>query len=308
MTQPRTIATTALAVALIAPAALPASAQDPGHVQVHVDGAVVYTSPAPTLAEALESAGIEVSEHDVVSHQLSAPVHGGFEVTIERGRRELVVEEGVLHHSTVEEEDPDLPRGEREVRTKGRDGMVRSVLYVTSVAGEEVGRDHLVSVRVPPVDEVVAVGTKEPAPEPEPEPEPAPRLSRSTVRTAPSPTRPDQPQQHRQRAAAPSGSHSAASSQHIAAQMVSARGWGQDQFRCLVTLWDRESNWNHTAQNRSSGAYGIPQSLPGEKMASHGADWRTNPATQIAWGLDYIAGRYGTPCAALDHSYARGWY
>ncbi|WP_433698446.1 lytic transglycosylase domain-containing protein [Nocardiopsis sp. CA-288880] len=95
----------------------------------------------------------------------------------------------------------------------------------------------------------------------------------------------------------------------IALDMVLAEGWGEDQFSgCLEPLWEKESNWNHTASNPSSGAYGIPQSLPGSKMASHGSDWQTNPATQIAWGIDYIKGRYGTPCEAWAHSQSIGWY
>ncbi|WP_430592689.1 transglycosylase SLT domain-containing protein [Humidisolicoccus flavus] len=98
------------------------------------------------------------------------------------------------------------------------------------------------------------------------------------------------------------------SAQSVAAAMVAAKGWGPEQYSCLYSLWQKESNWNVYAQNRSSGAYGIPQSLPGSKMATHGADWQTNPATQIAWGLDYIAGRYGTPCGAWGHSQRVGWY
>ncbi|WP_225733451.1 lytic transglycosylase domain-containing protein [Pseudoclavibacter sp. CFCC 14310] len=89
---------------------------------------------------------------------------------------------------------------------------------------------------------------------------------------------------------------------------VQARGWGADQFVCLVSLWQKESGWRVNATNSSSGAYGIPQSLPGSKMASAGADWQTNPATQIEWGLGYIAGRYSTPCGAWGHSQSVGWY
>jgi len=96
--------------------------------------------------------------------------------------------------------------------------------------------------------------------------------------------------------------------QAIAYEMVLARGWGDDQFACLVALWNRESGWRVNAYNAGSGAYGIPQSLPGNKMASAGADWETNPATQISWGLGYIGGRYGTPCGAWDHSERVGWY
>ena len=101
----------------------------------------------------------------------------------------------------------------------------------------------------------------------------------------------------------------ASESQAIAAQMISARGWGDEQFTCLVKLWDKESGWRVNAENSSSGAYGIPQSLPGNKMAAAGDDWRTNPATQISWGINhYIAPRYGTPCAAWEHSQAKNWY
>lgn len=98
------------------------------------------------------------------------------------------------------------------------------------------------------------------------------------------------------------------SAQAAARTMLAQRGWGDDQYACLYSLWQRESNWNVYAQNRSSGAYGIPQALPGSKMATAGADWQTNPVTQISWGLSYIAGRYGTPCGAWGHSQAVGWY
>ncbi|HWK19436.1 MAG TPA: lytic transglycosylase domain-containing protein [Microbacteriaceae bacterium] len=96
--------------------------------------------------------------------------------------------------------------------------------------------------------------------------------------------------------------------QAIGYEMVKARGWDDNEWSCLSALWTRESNWNVYSHNTSSGAYGIPQALPGEKMASAGADWATNPATQISWGLSYITSRYGTPCGAWQHSEERGWY
>jgi hypothetical protein len=95
--------------------------------------------------------------------------------------------------------------------------------------------------------------------------------------------------------------------QQIAAGMVSDRGWGSGQFSCLVSLWNKESGWRTDAAN-PSGAYGIPQALPGSKMASAGPDWQHNATTQISWGLSYIAGVYGTPCSAWAHSQATGWY
>lgn len=85
-------------------------------------------------------------------------------------------------------------------------------------------------------------------------------------------------------------------------------GWTKNDFQCLIYLWERESNWNPEAHNGSSGAHGIPQSLPASKMASEGDDYYTNAETQIRWGLKYIASRYGTPAEAWAHSEAYNWY
>ena len=94
----------------------------------------------------------------------------------------------------------------------------------------------------------------------------------------------------------------------IASALLGDFGWDGSQFGCLDKLWTRESGWNPNATNASSGAHGIPQALPGSKMASVGPDWETNPVTQINWGLGYIQGRYGTPCSAWGHSEGFGWY
>jgi hypothetical protein len=102
-----------------------------------------------------------------------------------------------------------------------------------------------------------------------------------------------------------------AAARRTARDMLPEFGWdGEGQYECLVTLWHHESGWSWSATNRSSGAYGIPQALPGWKMASAGSDWLTNPATQIAWGLGYIDERYGSPCGALDAFLGRSphWY
>ena len=94
-------------------------------------------------------------------------------------------------------------------------------------------------------------------------------------------------------------------------------GWGDRQWRCLDVLWgSRESGWNHLVRNRRSGAHGIPQALPDSKMRSAmlaeevdaGHSHLTSARVQIRWGLGYIEGRSGSPCAALNHSYRRGWY
>ncbi|HWS39348.1 MAG TPA: lytic transglycosylase domain-containing protein, partial [Actinoplanes sp.] len=97
-------------------------------------------------------------------------------------------------------------------------------------------------------------------------------------------------------------------SREIGCALMIEAGFKIDQFPCLNKLWNKESGWNYKATNPSSGAFGIPQSLPGSKMASAGSDWKTNPATQIKWGLGYIEGRYNTPCGAWSHSQSVGWY
>jgi hypothetical protein len=98
------------------------------------------------------------------------------------------------------------------------------------------------------------------------------------------------------------------SPQQIAEQMLSQFGWSSSQFSCLEPLWEEESGWNVYAENPSSGAYGIPQAMPGSEMASAGPDWQSDAATQISWGLTYIQGRYGSPCGAWAHEEADGWY
>lgn len=94
----------------------------------------------------------------------------------------------------------------------------------------------------------------------------------------------------------------------IARAMLSEFGFGSDQFSCLDSLYGSESGWNVHADNPSSSAYGIPQALPGPKMASAGPDWENNAATQIRWGLGYIQNSYGSPCGAWSFKQSHNWY
>jgi hypothetical protein len=110
-----------------------------------------------------------------------------------------------------------------------------------------------------------------------------------------------------QTATAPAASAASGSPQQIAEAMLGSFGWSSSQFSCLEPLWGQESGWSVTAAN-PDGAYGIPQALPGSKMASAGPDWQSDAATQIRWGLEYIQATYGSPCAAWDHEQATGWY
>ena len=161
--------------------------------------------------------------------------------------------------------------GSERVVQEGVPGVQLVSYTVTYVDGVETSRDEAMRVTVqPPVDQVVAVGqlTIPPATE----------VEKGTNRDT---------------------------GQRLANELY---GWTGDEWLCLDELWKRESGWSHTSANKSSGAYGIPQALPGTKMASFGADWATNPETQIKWGLSYVSGRYSTPCGAWAHFTAKGWY
>lgn len=140
-----------------------------------------------------------------------------------------------------------------------------------------------------------------PAPPAPPAPAPAPKPA---VKPAPKPVQKPVVRPKPQAAPPAPAPVSAGDPRAIARQLAAQRGWGDDQFNCLNALWNRESGWNVHAANRS-GAYGIPQALPGSKM---GAGWQNDATVQITWGLNYIAGRYGNPCGAWSHSQSTGWY
>ena len=210
-------------------------------------------------------------------------------------------------HSTVKKETDSLPKGETKVETAGVDGLVRTTYEVTTQDGKEVSRTPIAQVVVTKkVDEVVLVGTGEQQAQQE-----AAQQAQSagdgqaaqsngsgegSNSSTPAPS------------ANPGAGTDPDSAKAIARSMMAGHGWGDSEFTCLESLWTRESNWNYQAENASSGAYGIPQALPGSKMSEVADDWATNPTTQITWGLNYISGRYGTPCSAWAHSESVGWY
>ncbi|MEU4158189.1 lytic transglycosylase domain-containing protein [Actinoplanes sp. NPDC026670] len=106
----------------------------------------------------------------------------------------------------------------------------------------------------------------------------------------------------------PASCQSLSGSREIGCALMIKAGFEFSEFSCLNKLWDHESGWNYKATNRSSGAYGIPQAYPGDKMGQVADDWRINPATQITWGLGYIKGRYDSPCGAWNHFQSAGSY
>lgn len=260
-------------VATTARAGVGASRDEPRPVVVEVvvdDRRMpVPVDAGATVAQVLVAAGVVLGELDTVTPDLGDPA--GPQVTVTRVGASVVTETEPVARPVREVADPGLPAGQRRVVADGAEGRVSRVVQVHALAdGTVVDRVVLAELVAPPVERVVAVGTRAPA-----------------------------------RAAAPVEPGSARA---IAQAMVADRGWDSTQFTCLDRLWAAESGWRVDAHNARSGAHGIPQALPGSKMASAGADWRTNPATQITWGLGYVAGRYGTPCDAWAHFRAKGWY
>lgn len=256
-----------------------------------VDGSTrKITTTESTLGEALNDADVVLHADDKVSSPLNKPVAEGTSVAIVRVETKAISDETVDAHTSSDVDDPNLAKGERVVETAGVDGVTVNAYNVVLESGKEVSREKTMTVvKSTRVDEVVRVGTKEEAAVA------AVQATDSTTSGSSSST-------------STASVSSSSDPQSIALSMMSGYSWGGDEFTCLVSLWNRESGWDYQAMNASSGAYGIPQALPGSKMASAGADWQTNPATQISWGLSYISGRYGSPCGAWAHSESVGWY
>ncbi|MDR2895042.1 MAG: ubiquitin-like domain-containing protein [Propionibacteriaceae bacterium] len=246
-------------------------------VQVAADGQANTIHAFGTVGDALTAAGLTWDEDDQISPSLDTPLADQQTITLVRVSQQSIERTSAIAFNTENSDDPEATKGRVTVVVKGANGELTQTILQTlhdGVVVEEAVTAEVVSVE--PVTQVTKTGTK------------APEISTPTV-TAPA-------------TVTPSGD-----AQAIAHQMLADRGWGEDQFSCLVSLWNRESGWRTNAAN-PSGAYGIPQALPGSKMAAFGADWKTNPATQIAWGLSYISGRYGTPCGAWGAFQSKGWY
>ena len=211
-------------------------------------------------------------------------------------------------HGTVQKESDALPAGQTQVETPGVDGLVRTTYEITTADGKEVSRKAVAQVVVTEkVDEVVLVGTgaqqaqQEAAAAQQAADAAAAQAAAQAGGGSAAPSTPAP-------AADPGAGTDPDGAKAIARSMMAGYGWDDSQFSCLESLWNRESNWNYQAENASSGAYGIPQALPGSKMSAVAEDWATNPTTQITWGLGYISGRYGSPCSAWAHSESVGWY
>lgn len=240
------------------------------------------TTTDSTVGQLLADLNVAVGPHDTVSVPITSTIMPGARIVIGRVTHSTIVTNRPLPFPTTQQAASSLSAGQTTVLTPGKDGLAQVTYAVVLVDGTVVGKTPVKTVVVQaPTAQVVGVGSG------------SPTVTGSTGGTG---------------GTAASVTVSPGSAQAIAQGLVAQRGWGSGEFSCLVTLWDHESGWRVSAAN-SSGAYGIPQALPGDKMASAGPNWQSDARTQILWGLGYIAGRYNTPCQAWSQWQANGgWY
>jgi len=271
----------------------------PKLVTLRADGATTtFQTMAPTVADLLSARGITLGAEDRLTPAATTAVTDGTSVVVQRVATTQETTTQAIPFDKTKKNDSKLDKGTTKVKTAGVDGAKEQTWQVVTVDGAEESRTLLSeTVTSAPVTEVTLVGTK--------------KVATTTPAATPATTGSSSSGSASAPASGTGGSGSPAptgSAQEIAKGLLGDFGFGDDQFGCLVNLWNRESRWNVSATNRYSGAYGIPQALPGSKMAKFGADWRTNPVTQIKWGLSYIKGRYGTPCGAWSHFLSHNWY
>ena len=241
------------------------------------------TTTDSTVGALLGDLGITVDSNDRVTPSATTAISDNLTIVVKHVSKVTISRDKAIPYATRTVQDSSRPAGQTQVVTAGRNGLERITWALVYIDGKLAGRTTLSTTVVHrPVTKVVSVGTKQTYVAP------TSGGSGGSTYSAPAP--------------------SPGSAQAIAKQLLAQRGWGNDQFSCLVTLWNHESGWNVHAAN-PSGAYGIPQALPGSKMGSAGPDWQNDATTQIKWGIGYIANRYGTPCGAWSQWQANGgWY
>ncbi|MBR4414734.1 MAG: G5 domain-containing protein [Aeriscardovia sp.] len=281
--------------------------QGTSYTKVIIDGHArfVFGTHFTDVQSVLEQGNITLEPDDTITPSLTTKVTEATIITITSAGTTVQTVDMPINYNVIKKSDPSLPVGTTKVQTQGQKGIMQTTNLVRKVGNKEVSTNTLASwVKKVPVNEVILVGTKEPQ-------------ATSTANTSSNSSSNNSSSSSSSSNSSQSSSSSSSNAdtnigtteavgtpQTIAQQMVAARGWSASQFTCLVELWQKESGWSVTAEN-PSGAYGIPQALPGSKM---GPGWQSSATVQITWGLGYIAGRYGTPCNAWAHEVSDGWY
>lgn len=247
------------------------------YIKVVINGKseLVFGSGFTTVKSVLEQGNITLEDTDSVSPELDSKVSESTVITINRANTTVETKTEKIAYNTIQKETSSLTKGQTKVETEGQDGEMESTNLVQVVGGNTISSNTLAAwVKKAPVNKVILVGTG---------------VAASTSSSG---------------SASYGTTTPVGTAQAIAHSQVLAKGWSESEFTCLVKLWQKESGWSTTAHN-SSGAHGIPQALPGSKM---GPGWQSDANVQITWGINYIAGRYSTPCGAWSHSQSVGWY
>ncbi|MDR2508574.1 MAG: G5 domain-containing protein [Candidatus Ancillula sp.] len=233
----------------------------------------VFTTTRATVKDVLAEQAVTVGFGEGVYPDLDQVVSDGEKIVVDliTTQTETIPREVPFAEQRIE--DGAMRKGEEQLVQAGQVGQSSSTFIVKLVGGNQVSRDLFSEIHLSaPQDQVVKFGTATP-------------VNNGTIVTVPS-----------------------EDVKKFAYDQVMATWGDPNEFQCLDHLWQRESGWRTHAGNVISGAYGIPQALPGSKMAQFGEDWRDNPITQVKWGLSYITGRYRTPCGAWSKSQSSGWY
>ena len=262
------------------------------------------TTTSTRVEEILKEKGVVISEDEIVTPNLSEDISENKTITITKGKKMADVPENHISEEeilgsytsivekkvTIQEEIPfdtetkDVSNGSEEKQEKvvqaGSNGLKELTYDIKYQNGEEIEKEVIAeNVVKEPVKKVVEIRAKV--------------VSRGTTSTPGTAAR---------------ATGTAGEAQAYAQKRCADYGWSDNDFNCLVALWNKESGWNANAHNSRSGAHGIPQALPASKMSSAGSDYMTNYKTQVNWGLGYIKSRYGSPSAAWSHSQRTGWY
>ena len=283
---------------------------DPGtsYIKVVINGQsrFVFGMHFTDVKSVLQEGNITLEQGDSISPSLSSPVNENTVITIESPNSQISTQDTPIAYNVITKNDPSMQVGTEKVSVQGKDGVMQTTKLVRRTGSKVTFSNTIVSfVKTAPTNEVILIGTQ---------PAASQSSSQSSSSSSSSSTSSSSSSSSSSSASSSSSSQASSSSigttqavgspQKIAQQMLEEHGWGAEQFTCLVELWQKESGWSVTAEN-PSGAYGIPQALPGSKM---GPGWQTSATVQISWGLEYIATRYGTPCGAWAHEVADNWY
>ncbi|MDR2799524.1 MAG: G5 domain-containing protein [Bifidobacteriaceae bacterium] len=240
-------------------------------IHLYLDGATSdFYSSAEKVSDVIYQKNIVVNFNYGVYPDPSTPIDKETQIFVGPITTSIETSEKIVKYKTQEVKDNTFPKGYRQKTQDGKDGKSNITFIARYIGPQPISKTSFAeSIEIPVQNEIYTVGTLD------------------------LPT---------------GGDFSADDAKGFAKSALSSFGWPISEFVCLDQLWDRESHWNVHAANGASGAYGIPQALPGDKMASAGPDWQNNAQTQIKWGMHYIQDRYSTPCGAWSHSQLFGWY